>query len=65
MEVENQKLKQEIKDISSMAQEDLVTQDLSRQRMQHEVIELAARNSALEKEKEDLIELLEQRDYKI
>ena len=55
MEVENQKLKQEIKDISNMAQEDLVTQDLSRQRMQHEVIELAARNSALEKEKEDLI----------
>ena len=60
---EKEKLQREMNSLNEMAQQDLTTQRLQIEKMTQEIMLLASRNSSLEKEREDLMALLEDRDY--
>jgi len=60
---ERDKLKKELHNLETMATEDLGLQKMQIDKMQREIITLASRNSKLETEKDDLIAMLEERDY--
>ena len=60
---EKESLAKELFNLESMAKEDVTVQKLQIEKMQREIIGLASRNSKLETEKDDLIAMLEERDY--
>jgi len=62
-EHEREKLQREINSLNEMAQQDAMLQHEQIEKMTSEILHLASRNSALEKEREDLMALLEERDY--
>jgi len=58
-------LKEEFNKYQELAQQDLTQQSVTSKAIEKELIELASRNSAIENEKQDLMDILEQRDYEI
>ena len=63
VQAEKENLEKEMNSLNQMAQQDLMMQKDQIDRMTKELIVLASRNSSLEKEREDLMNLLEERDY--
>lgn len=60
---QKEELERELQNLETMAKEDVGLQNIQIEKMQREIISLASRNSKLEREKEDLIAMLEERDY--
>merc|ERR1719461_1754790 len=60
---EKNDLEKELDDLQSMAQQDLEMMKLQMEKMSNEILYLSSRNSALDQEKEDLMALLEEREY--
>jgi len=58
-------IKEEFAKYQELVQQDLSQQSVSSKAMEKELIALASRNSASENEKQDLLNILEQRDYEI
>lgn len=56
-------IKEEFQKYQELTQQDLAQQSTNSKAIEKELIALAARNSALETEKQDLLNILEQRDY--
>ena len=63
LKLKNRKLAKELMNLENMAKEDVTAQQLQIEKMQREIIGLTSRNNALETEKDDLIAMLEERDY--
>ena len=60
---EKEDLEKELDSLQVMAQQDLEMMKLQMEKMSNEILYLSSRNSALDQEKEDLMNLLEEREY--
>eukprot|EP01084_Bolivina_argentea_P261721 442416_1 len=63
MKTEKLSLENEIENLNEMAQSDIYQQNIQIEKLTQEIIQLGSRNSSLERERDDLMTLLEEREY--